>query len=112
MEIDPHFDLWNHFFRVRLLQGSNAEVAVLGGMVIHVKYGHGVDHYFDIPMSKSLNGWWKMGFFLRNDAAAPLPAFIDNRPVPQPTEGTGWARGTSTSCCLCVRSFNSYGRRS
>jgi hypothetical protein len=30
MGIEPHFALWNHFFRSRLLQGSDEEAAVLG----------------------------------------------------------------------------------
>jgi hypothetical protein len=30
MGIDPHFDLWNHFFRVWLPQASDAKVAVWG----------------------------------------------------------------------------------
>jgi hypothetical protein len=43
MGIEPHFDLWNHIFRIRLLQGSDAEVAVLGGVDIFVKFRHRVD---------------------------------------------------------------------
>jgi hypothetical protein len=60
MGIGSHFDLWNHFFRVRLSQGSNTEVAVLEGMVIHVKSVHGIDPYFNVPMTESMNGWQKM----------------------------------------------------
>jgi hypothetical protein len=32
MGIEPHFDMWNYIFRVRLQQGSDAEVVVLGGV--------------------------------------------------------------------------------
>jgi hypothetical protein len=32
MGIEPHFDLWNYFFRSRLWHGSNAEAAVLGSV--------------------------------------------------------------------------------
>jgi hypothetical protein len=84
MGIDPHFDLWNHFFHVRLPRGSRVEAAVFGGVDIHVKSGHGVDPFFDLPMHRSMNRWWKMWFFLRNDAAAPLPVLIGNHPIPQP----------------------------
>jgi hypothetical protein len=28
MGIEPHFDLWNHFFRARLRHGSNTEAVV------------------------------------------------------------------------------------
>jgi hypothetical protein len=38
MEIGPHFNLWNHFFLIWLLLVSDVEVAVSGGVAIHVKY--------------------------------------------------------------------------
>jgi hypothetical protein len=82
MEIEPHFDLWSHFYRVRLSQGVKA--AIFGGADIYVKSGHGVDPYFHLPMSKSTGRSWKVWFFLRNDADAPLPMFTDSHPVPQP----------------------------
>jgi fibrillarin-like rRNA methylase len=43
MGIEPHFDIWNHFFRVWLPQDSDAEAAILGGVDIYVKSGHRVD---------------------------------------------------------------------
>jgi hypothetical protein len=57
MGIEPHFHLWNHFFCAQLLLGSGAEVVVLGGIDIYVQSGHGVDPYFHLPMSESMNGW-------------------------------------------------------
>jgi hypothetical protein len=45
----PHFHMWNHFFRCRLLPGSSAEAAVLGDVDIYVKFRHGVDPYFTSP---------------------------------------------------------------
>jgi hypothetical protein len=30
MGIEPHFDLWNYFFRAQVQQGSNAEMTALG----------------------------------------------------------------------------------
>jgi hypothetical protein len=56
MRIDHHFDLWNHFFRVRRPQDPDAEMTVLGGMIIHVMFGHGIDPYFDILTPKSMKG--------------------------------------------------------
>jgi hypothetical protein len=56
MGIEPHFDMWNHFFHVRLLPGSGVEAAVLGGVDIYVKSGHGVDPYFHLSMSRSTDG--------------------------------------------------------
>jgi hypothetical protein len=82
--IDHHFDLQNHFFRFRCLQVSGTKMMVLGGMVIHIKSGHGIDTYFDIPMPRSMNEWWKKWFYLGNDVAALLPVFTGNHLIPQP----------------------------
>jgi hypothetical protein len=84
MGMELHFDLWNYFFHAQLLQVLDAEVVVLGGLVIHVKSGNGVDPYFDLSMPESTNMWQKIWFFLRNDSTMPLPMFTGNRPVPQP----------------------------
>jgi hypothetical protein len=42
MGIEPHFNLWNHFFWVLLLQGSAVEAVILGGVDIYIRSGHGV----------------------------------------------------------------------
>jgi hypothetical protein len=83
MGIDPYFDLWNNLFRVRLLQGSGVKVAISGDPDVYVKSEDGVDNYFHLRMSDSSDGWQKVWFFLRNGAAAPLPAFMGNHPLPQ-----------------------------
>jgi hypothetical protein len=70
----------------------NAEAAVLGGVDIHVKSGHGVDPYFDLPMLESMHEWQKMWFFLRIAAAAPLHTFTSNRPIPRPNWSYGVAK--------------------
>jgi hypothetical protein len=54
-------------------------------MVILVKSRHGVDSYFDIHMPKSLKGWRKKWFHLRNDASAPLPMFTSSYLIPLPS---------------------------
>jgi hypothetical protein len=36
MGIEPHFNMWNYFFRFRLWHGLNVEVTVLGGVDIYV----------------------------------------------------------------------------
>jgi hypothetical protein len=64
--------LWNHFFRIQLLQGK--------------------DPYFDLPTAESVHGWQKMWFFVRSDAIMLLPMFTGNRPVPQPKWGYGVAK--------------------
>jgi hypothetical protein len=84
MGIDPHFNLWNYFFRVRHPQDPDTELTICGrgDVVIHVRFGHDNDPYFDIPMPRLMKGWWKKWFYLRNDVDASLLAFADNRPVP------------------------------
>jgi hypothetical protein len=83
MKIDPHFDLWNHFFRIWLLQSSGTEAAILDGTDVYVKSGPGVHPYFHLPMFDSMDEWQKAWFFLKNDVVAPLPAFMFNHPIPQ-----------------------------
>jgi hypothetical protein len=91
MGIEPHFHLWNYFC-IWLLPGSSAEAAVLGGVDIYVKSRHGVDPYFDLPMSESTDGWQNVWFFLRNDTDVPLPVFTGSHLVPQPNWGYRVAR--------------------
>jgi hypothetical protein len=55
--IEPHFDLWNCFFRVQLQLGSDAEVAVLGSVDLFVQSKPGVDRYFHLLMSDPPVGW-------------------------------------------------------
>jgi hypothetical protein len=57
--IDPNFDLWSYFFRVRRLHDLEAELTISEGAVIHVESGHGVDPYPKIPMPRSMKGWQK-----------------------------------------------------
>jgi hypothetical protein len=60
------------------------EKTVSRDIIINTKSRHGVNPYFDTPMPKSMKGWQENGFYLRNNANAPLPAFTNNHPVPQP----------------------------
>jgi hypothetical protein len=84
VRIEPHFDLCNYFFHAQLLSGSDAEATVWGSVDIFVQSRLGVNPYFRFPTSGPLAGWWKVWFFLRNDADAPLPIFTGCRPIPQP----------------------------
>jgi hypothetical protein len=54
--IDPELDLWKYFFHIRCPQDPEAELMISGGVVIHVKVGHGVDLYLQIPMPRSMKG--------------------------------------------------------
>jgi hypothetical protein len=92
MRIDLHFDLWNYFFCFQRPHDPDAELTNLRGVVIHVKFGHGVDPYFDITVPTSMKGWRKQWFYLRNDVDTPLPMFTGNRPIPHPNLGYGVAK--------------------
>jgi hypothetical protein len=108
--IDPQFDLWNYFFCVRCLQDLDAGLMVSGGAVIHVKSGHGLDPYFNIPMPRSMKGWQKKWFYMRNTDSAPLPTISGCAPFPYHLGGRGWLGRILVSCSSCVRPFNSYDR--
>jgi hypothetical protein len=58
--IEPHFNLWNYFFRTRLQQGSGAEVVALGSVDIFIRFGRGVEPYFHLPTSGPSDKWWKV----------------------------------------------------
>jgi hypothetical protein len=87
MGIEPHFNLWNYFFRVRLQRVSDMKVAVLGSVDIFLQSGSRVDPYFHLPMSDLPVGWWKVWLFFRNNANVSLPMFMGSRPIPQPKWG-------------------------
>jgi hypothetical protein len=91
LEIDPELDMWKYFFRVRRPQDPEAELIISKGTVIRVKAGHGVDPYLEIPMPRSMKGWQKKWFYLKNDASAPLPMFTSGHPVPLPS----WREGAA-----------------
>jgi hypothetical protein len=74
--VNPDLDLWKYFFYVRHLWDPKAELTISRGAVIHVKSGHRVDPYLEIPMPLSMEGWRKRWFFLKNDDSAPLPTYL------------------------------------
>jgi hypothetical protein len=60
MEIEPHFNLWNYFFRAHLQHGSGIEAAALGNVDIFVKSRCGFVPYFHLPTSGPPDGWGKV----------------------------------------------------
>jgi hypothetical protein len=92
MAIEPHFNLWNYFCYARLWQGLGAKAEILGGADIFVRSGLKVDPHFHLPISRPLDRWWKVWFFMRNDTNALLPMFMGSRLIPQPNWGYGVAR--------------------
>jgi hypothetical protein len=61
-------------------------------MDIYVRYGHRVDPYIHLPLSGSMDQWWNVWFFMRNDNDVPLPVSTHSHPIPQPNWGCGVAR--------------------
>jgi hypothetical protein len=53
--IEPELDLWKYFY-VWCSQDPKAELTISGGAVIHVKVGHGIDPYLEIPMPRLMKG--------------------------------------------------------
>jgi hypothetical protein len=91
MGIIAHLNMWNYFFCACLMEDSGVEVAVLGGVDIYVTFGHDIDPYFHLPMSEPSDRWWKVRFFLRNDADALLLVFTGRCLITQPNWGYGVA---------------------
>jgi hypothetical protein len=87
--VDPDLDLWKYFYRVRRPQDPEVELTNSRGTVIHVKSGHRVDPYHEIPIPQSMKGWRKKWFFLKNIESAPLPVFSGGHPVHLTSCGEG-----------------------
>jgi hypothetical protein len=92
MGVDPKFNMLKYFFRVRHPQGLDMELTVLECSCIHVKFGHGVDPYFNILVPILMKGMQKKWFYMRNDASTPLLTLTDSPPIPLPSWGDGVAR--------------------
>ena len=74
--IEPHFELWKYFFAVELQKKKKKpDLAVLMGYASIRLRGSRASEYMSIRLSKSNKGWHKLWFYLRNDAAGPLPIF-------------------------------------
>jgi hypothetical protein len=81
---------------------------VLGGVVTYVRSGHGVNTYFHLPMSRSMDGWQKYGsFWGTTPMCCSLCSWVA-AVSPNPTGGTEWPEETSASCNPHGSKFNSY----
>jgi hypothetical protein len=104
MGIEPHFNLWNYLFRVRLWPDSNMEAAVWGCVEIYVCIMLGINPYFCLSVSNPSVGWWKEWFFLMNNASEPLPVVTGKHPPSSLAGGMGWLRKIPASYKLCEAS--------
>ena len=76
--IDPHLDLWRYLFAVNLLKKRvrKQELSMpVGCADIHLRNNR-VNEYLSMRLSTSNKGWHSHWFYVKNDAVAPLPAFI------------------------------------
>jgi hypothetical protein len=89
MWIEPHINLWKHFFRVWPRLDSDAEAVVWGCADIYVHTRPEIDPYFHLSVSNPPIGWLKEWFFLRNDTGAPLPVVTGRCLAAQPSWGYG-----------------------
>ena len=77
MGIDPHFDLWRYLLAVNLLKkrtGKQELSVPVGCAGIHL-CNNRVNEYPSMRLSTSNKGWHSHWFYVKDDAAAPLPAF-------------------------------------
>ena len=75
--ISPHFDLWRYLFVVNLLKKrvGKQELSVLVGCAGNHLRNNRVNKYPSMRLSTSNKGWHLHWFYIKNDIAAPLPAF-------------------------------------
>ena len=76
--ISPHFDLWWYFFAITLQKKREKKQELdtpMGCAGIHLRNNQ-VSKYPSMRLSTSNKGWYSHWFYVKNDAAAPLPAFI------------------------------------
>ena len=75
--ISPHFDMWRYFFTVTLFKKreKKQELNVPMGCTGIQLRNNRVSEYPPMRLSTSNKGWHSHWFYIKNDAAAPLPEF-------------------------------------
>ena len=86
--IDPHFDLWQHFFTVNPSKkrvGKQELSVPMGYASIHL-HNNRVNEYPSMRLSTSNKGWHSLWFYVKDDIATPLPVFSERiiEEVPRP----------------------------
>ena len=75
--ISPHFDLWWYFFAVTLLKKREKKPEMntpMGCVGISLRNNR-VNEYPSMRLTTSNKGWHSHWFYVKDDTAAPLPAF-------------------------------------
>jgi hypothetical protein len=76
--IDPHWDVWTHFFSVELFASPTGERRVraavrAGGCILQLRQSRS-SQYIPAVLASSNKGWQRRWFYLRNDDER-LPLF-------------------------------------
>jgi hypothetical protein len=76
--IDPHWDLWTHFFSAELFASPTGERRVraavrAGGCILQLRQAR-ASQYIPVVLASSNKGWQRRWFYLRNDDGR-LPSF-------------------------------------
>jgi hypothetical protein len=76
--IDPHWDLWTHFFSAELFASPTGERRVraavrAGGCILQLRQAR-APQYIPAILASSNKGWQRRWFYLRNDDGR-LPSF-------------------------------------
>ena len=75
--IDPHFDLWRHFFTVSLWKkrvGGQEVNVPMGCASIHLRPTRSRDYPL-MRLSTSNKGWHSQWFYVSDDVSVPLPKY-------------------------------------
>jgi hypothetical protein len=109
--IDTELDLWNYFFCVQHPWDPEVELTISRGMVLHVKWGHGVDQYVQIPVPRSMEGWQKNGFIGGMTLLFHSPHLLVAASFSCLPRKMDWLGRTLASYSSYARTFSSCGRR-
>ena len=75
--IDPHFDLWRHFFTVSLSKrkiGGNDVCVPMGCASVHLRHTQSRGYPF-MRLATSNKGWHSQWVYIRDDVSATLPRY-------------------------------------
>ena len=88
LRISPHFNLWRYLFTVNLSKKrvGKQELSLLMGCASIQLRNNWVNEYLLMHLSTSNKGWHSHWFYVKDDAATPLPAFFRRiiEDVPEP----------------------------
>ena len=80
--IEPHFNLFRHFFRLNRRGGSGSRI--VGSVYLKLRDDRQAE-YISMPLASNIPGWQKRWFYIQEqDAAMPLSASTSHLPMQSP----------------------------